>query len=423
MNYKIFSLGCKVNSYECSALASLLNEKGYEPCLEGSPDAFIINTCSVTQTADQKSRQHIRKFQRENPSSIIVVMGCYSQGNADFIAKDINPQILIGTSHRNEIPDLIDEYLKTRESIVKVDDNPRLFNYEEFVATACSENTRAYLKIEDGCNNFCTYCLIPYRRGRLRSRQFDDVMNEARHLVKLGYQEIVLTGIHVGGYGEDLENASFSSLVESLLNIEGLKSLRISSIEASEIDDKLISFYGKYPNLARHIHIPLQSGSEHILKLMGRKYTKAQFLEKIKKLKEQLPDVALSTDVIVGFPSETEEEFLESKAFIEECGFHQLHVFPFSAREGTPAYEMKNQIDPRIKKARVGVLLDLSKKLWEEYVSRFIDKELPVLIERKENDYLIGRTSNYIELKISSKEEKVGDIINVKITKNMIISK
>ena len=423
MNYKIFSLGCKANSYECSALASLLNEKGYEPCKNGSPDIFIINTCSVTATADQKSRQHIRKFQRENPSSIIVVMGCYSQGNKEYIQEEINPQILIGTSHRNEIPELIEEYLKTKQNIVKVGDNPRLFDYEEFVVTACSENTRAYLKIEDGCNNFCTYCLIPYRRGRLRSRKFNDVINEAHHLVELGYQEIVLTGIHVGGYGEDLENVTFSDLVETLLNIKGLRSLRISSIEASEIDDKLISFYGKYPNLARHIHIPLQSGSEHILKLMGRRYTKAQFLEKIRKLKEQLPDVALSTDVIVGFPSETDEEFLESKAFIEECGFHQLHVFPFSAREGTPAYKMKEQIDPRIKKQRTNVLLDLSKKLWEDYVSRFIGQELPVLIEKKEKEYLFGRTSNYIEVKISSIEEKVGDIINVKLTKDMIISK
>ena len=237
MTFKIFSLGCKVNSYECAALSSQLLREGYTEAKDTAPDVFIINTCSVTSTADQKSRQHIRKFIKAYPDAIIVVMGCYAQGNADFIAEEIKPSILIGTSHRNEIPNLIKQYINTKERIVMVDSNPRIYDYEDFGVTSFSENTRAYLKIQDGCDNFCTYCIVPYRRGKMRSRNKESVIEEAKYLVNQGYQEIVLSGIHVGGYGKDLENTSFSDLVKTLLEIPHLKSLRISSIEESEIDD------------------------------------------------------------------------------------------------------------------------------------------------------------------------------------------
>ncbi len=425
MTFKFLSLGCKVNSYECSALSSLLLSKGYEEDKNNNPDIVIINTCSVTATADQKSRQHIRKMMKLYPHAIIVVMGCYSQGNYEYISKEIKPHIIVGTSNRNKIPELIEQYLKTREEIVEVDNNPRTFQYEDFGVTSFSENTRAYLKIQDGCDNFCSYCLIPYRRGRARSRLPENVISEAKYLVEQGYQEIVLTGIHVGGYGKDLENISFSDLVEQLTEIDNLNSLRISSIEESEIDDKLISLVINKKVLAKHLHIPLQSGSDTVLKRMNRKYTCEQFLTKLQRIRKELPDVALTTDVIVGFPGETDEEFNETVEFIKRCGFNMLHVFPFSAREGTGAYLMKNQIDPRIKNQRVKVLTDLSSELWNQYVDRFIGQEVVVLVEKydKEKNASIGHTTNYIDVLIPNKAYKPGENVSIKLEKSMIISR
>ena len=423
MKYKIISLGCKVNSYECSALASLFQREGYEEAQNKDADVVVINTCSVTSTADQKSRQHIRKMMKEYPNAICVVMGCYSQGNADYVANEIKPQIVIGTSHRHEIVDLIKDYQRNGKQIVKVEPNTRVFKYEEMGITSFSENVRAYLKIQDGCDNFCSYCLIPLRRGKMRSRSKKEVIEEARQLVEKGYLEIVLTGIHVGGYGQDLEDTSFSDLVESLCHIKGIHGLRISSIEESEIDDKLIDLIKNEKVLANHLHIPIQSGSKTVLERMNRKYNPTQFIDKINKIKNASFDIALSTDVIVGFPGESEEEFNETVNFIKECGFHMLHVFPFSAREGTKAFYMKDQISPEIKDRRKKVLLDLSKELWEEYVSRFINKEVSVLVERYIDGYNIGHTSNYIEVKYKDNVNKVGKIDTILLQKSMIQSR
>ena len=422
MRYKIISLGCKVNSYECSALASLFKSRGY---IEDNknPDIVVINTCSVTATADQKSRQHIRKMMNNYPYAICVVMGCYSQGNKDYIVNEIKPHIVVGTSHRDEIPDLIEQYLLDKKPIYKVDDNPRLFKYEEMGVTSFSENVRAYLKIQDGCDNFCTYCLIPYRRGKMRSRQKANVIEEAKYLISQGYQEIVLTGIHVGGYGQDLIDTSFSDLVKSLIELDNIASLRISSIEESEIDDELISMVINSPVLAKHLHIPLQSGSDTVLQRMNRKYTKEQFINKLQRIRKEIPDIALSTDVIVGFPGETDEEFNETVDTIKKCDFNMLHVFPFSAREGTGAYLMKDQVDPRVKKERARILLELSKELWDRYVEKFINKEIEVLIEKNDGDSSFGHTNNYIDVKIDNKLYKPGQRIVVLLTKSMIVSR
>ena len=417
--YTYISLGCKVNAYESSALISRLEEKGYKKD-DNNPGVAFINTCSVTATADQKSRQHIRKLLKNYPDAIVVVMGCYSQGQHQFIKNEINPHIIVGTSNREKIPELIDEYFKTGKRIDLTEDNTRLFEYEELGITNHCENVRAYLKIQDGCDNFCSYCLIPFRRGKSRSRPHEQIIEEAKYLVKQGYKEIVLTGIHIGGYGKDLENDSFSNLVEDLLNIDNLFRLRISSIECSEIDDKLIELINTRKNLASHFHIPLQSGSEHILKEMNRKYTKAEFLEKLNKIKKACPDVAFTTDVIVGFPAETDEEHLESKEFIKECGFNMLHVFPFSSREGTKASRMPNHIDPRVKKMRDLDLISLSNELWNEYESKNIGKEVEVLLEQydEKNDVFIGHTSNYLEVRIPKDHHFVGEIVKTKYKKS-----
>ena len=423
MKFKIFSLGCKVNSYECNAVASALKHAGYEED-NSNPDVVIINTCSVTATADQKSRQHIRKFQKLYPNAITVVMGCYAQGNADFIDKEIQPTILIGTSNRNRIVKLIEQYQKTKQRIVLIDQDTRDFKYEELGVTSCSENIRAYLKIQDGCNNFCSYCIIPYRRGKMRSRNKQEILEEAKYLVEKGYKEIVLTGIHVGGYGQDLENDSFSSLVKELTDIKGLESLRISSIEESEIDNELIKLITERKNIAHHLHIPLQAGSNSVLKAMNRKYTKEQFVEKILKIRKLLPNIAISTDIIVGFPGETDDDFLDTVEVAKKC-FDMIHVFPFSARSGTGAARMKNQISPEVKSKRVDTLISLSKELWDKYTSRFINQEINVLVERfdEEKSLNIGHTSNYLEVAIPSKKPQIGEFIKVILTKNMIVSK
>ena len=422
-SFTTYNLGCKVNAYELSAISSLILKKGFKED-NTNPDVVIINTCSVTATADQKSRQHIRKMQKLFPNAVIAVMGCYSQGNSDFIKNEIKPTILLGTSHRKDVVELIEKALKEGGNYQIIDENTFKFEYEEMGITSYTENVRAFLKIQDGCSNFCTYCIVPYRRGRMRSRNKENVLKEASYLVKQGYQEIVLSGIHVGGYGQDLKDCSFSSLVKELLEIPSLRSLRISSIEESEIDDELIKLIKDKENLAKHLHIPLQSGSNHVLKLMNRKYTREQFIEKIKKIKALCPDVMISGDVIVGFPQESKEDFLDTYRLCEEC-FDMLHVFPYSMRPGTVAARMDGQISPEVKKQRSTALLELSDKLYMKFAERFIDQEVTVLVEKydQEKGVNIGHTSNYISVKIPIKESMVGRFITVKLQKSMIQSK
>ena len=421
--FTTYNLGCKVNAYELSAISSLLIKEGFKED-NHHPDVVIINTCSVTATADQKSRQHIRKMQKLFPNAVIAVMGCYAQGNHKFIEEEIKPTILLGTSHRKDVIALIQKALKEGGRYTVIEENTRNFDYEELGITSYTENVRAFLKIQDGCNNFCTYCIVPYRRGKMRSRNKENVIKEAEYLVKQGYQEIVLSGIHVGGYGQDLKDTSFSDLVETLSNIEGLKSLRISSIEESEIDDKLINLIKEKNNLAKHLHIPLQSGSNHVLKLMNRKYTREQFINRMKEIKKQIPDIMISSDVIVGFPDESEEDFLDTYNLCKEC-FDMLHVFPYSMRPGTVAAKMPHQIHPDIKKERSKRLLDLSDELYREYASKFIDKEVTVLVEKydEEKGLNIGHTSNYLSVEIPLEESKVGQFITIKLEKSMITSK
>ena len=417
--FSTYNLGCKVNAYELSAISSLLIKEGFKEDNE-NPDVVIINTCSVTATADQKSRQHIRKMQKLFPNAVIAVMGCYAQGNYKFIEEEIKPTILLGTSHRKDVVELIKQALQDHEYKTLIEENTRQFEYEELGITSYSENVRAFLKIQDGCNNFCTYCIVPYRRGKMRSRNKENVINEAKYLVEQGYQEIVLSGIHVGGYGQDLKDCSFSDLVEELSNIPNLKSLRISSIEESEIDDKLISLIKTKDNLAKHLHIPLQSGSTHVLKMMNRKYTRDQFIARIKEIKKQVPNVMISGDVIVGFPQETEEDFMDTYNLCKEC-FNMLHVFPYSQRPGTVAARMEGQISPEVKKDRSKRLLALGEELYAAYANKFVGQEVTVLIEKydeKQQAY-IGHTSNYLEVKIPL-ESKVGEYKTIKLQKSMI---
>ena len=416
MKFKIFSLGCKVNSYECASLKALFLDAGYSESDNEECDIALINTCSVTATADQKSRQHIRKLKNDYPHAIVIVMGCYSQGHHGFVKDDIKADIVVGTSNRSQIPELIKKFQLDHQPIDLTESNPRKFGYEELSLTSYAENVRAYLKIQDGCDNFCSYCLIPLVRGKMRSREKDNIIQEAKELLSKGYKEIVLTGIHVGGYGRDLSDYTFSNLVDELTMLKGLERLTISSIEESEIDDKLITLIKERKNIARHLHIPLQSGSEAVLKRMHRKYDKKAFLDKIKKIKLAVPDIAITTDVIVGFPGETTEEYMETYNFIKEVGFSMLHVFPFSPREGTLASKMENQIPPALKKERTKTLIELSNLLWEEYKNKFNGKTLCVLIEHydEKNKLIYGHSENYIEISMNGTKDQVNTFIDAK---------
>ena len=420
MTYFVFTLGCKVNSYESSAIATTLENKGYL-LDEENPNVVVINTCSVTHVADQKSRQHVRKFRKKYPNSILVVMGCFAQSNTNYATEELDIDILLGTSTRSHIPEYIDSFIKDRKKIIAVEDNPRKFlKYEELNVTSCSENIRAYLKVQDGCDNFCSYCLVPYIRGKSRSRDFDMVIEEAKQLVEKGYREIVVSGIHVGWYGKD-NGQSFSKLIEKLSDIEGLNRLRISSIELSEIDDEFLVLLKNRDNIAKHLHLPLQSGSDNVLKMMGRKYTREQFINRVKEIKAEVPDVALTSDVIVGFPGESEEDFMNTYKLLEELGFYQLHVFPYSVRKGTKAAELPNQISPKIKSERVKRLLDLSTRLQKQYEQKFVGKHLDVLFERFDGQYNIGHTSNYLEIRQKSDYPRVGEIENILIESSNIV--
>ena len=419
--YKIITLGCKVNTYESESMAEQLDANGY--CLakdDEKVDLVIINTCTVTSTSDQKSRQMIRKAIKNYPGAKILVTGCYSQMSSDFISTIDGVDIVIGNTKKSNIIELLTKKEEISSVLVDIQSGRNIKDYEEMKVTSYHENTRAYLKIQDGCNNFCSYCIIPYARGPLRSRKKEDVLNEAKDLVAKGFKEIVLTGIHTAAYGEDFENYSFFNLLCDLVNIEGIKRIRISSIEETEINDDIINLVFTNEKVVNHFHIPLQSGCDTVLKRMNRKYNTEQFYNKIQKIREVVKDVAITADVIVGFPQESEKEFMETYEFIKKVQFAELHVFPYSMRSGTPAARMSGQIDPKIKKERVHRLIELNNNLALEYANKFENRELDVLFETfdEKTGLLTGHTTNYLKVSALGNKELINKIVKVKLIKS-----
>lgn len=409
------TLGCKVNTYESNAMLKIFNDAGYQEVdFKDIADVYVINTCTVTNTGDSKSRQMIRKAIRRNPDATVCVVGCYSQIAPEEIAQIEGVGVVLGTQYRKDIVEYVNEYLKTGEMVVKVDNVMNLRKFEDLNIDRF-KNTRAFLKIQDGCNNFCTYCIIPYARGRVRSREKDSVLAQAQRLVDNGYVEIVLTGIHTAGYGEDLDNYSFYDLLVDLVKINGLKRLRISSIETSQITDEIIDLIGSNDIIVDHLHVPLQAGSDATLKRMNRKYTTKEYLDKINKIRGYLPNIAFTTDVIVGFPGETDEEFEETYNFIKEVNYSELHVFPYSPRRNTPAAKMKNQVNDQVKHERTNRLLQLSKELNYNFAMKQIGKTLKVLFEKRDGDYLIGHAGDYLKVKVKTSDDLIGEIVDVKV--------
>lgn len=391
MKFSICNLGCKVNAFEAESVASVMEGNGWtRVAFEEPADAVLIFTCAVTNVAASKSRKMMHRARRLNKDAIICMTGCYAEVDEGLLE---DAEIIAGTRYKKNIPHYIDRYLSDHKKI-RVRGDLEDIPFDNMEAEQFENRTRAYLKLQDGCNQFCSYCVIPYARGRERSMEPDLVIAEAKRLAD-SYPEIVLAGIHTGRYGREYGVTLAQLMRRILAEVPALQRLRISSIEMTEIDEDMIGLIKNEPRIARHLHIPLQSGCDTVLARMNRPYSTAQYYDKITMIRNEIEDIAISCDLITGFPMESDEEFNETCDFLNTCAFSFLHVFPYSARKGTPAAKMKGQVDPRIKKERTKVCMDISKQLEEAYMRSFVGKETEVIFEAEENGYVKGHSSQY----------------------------
>ena len=420
-----YTLGCKVNQYETNAMEQQFIKNGYKVVDHHDfADIYVVNTCTVTNIAERKSRQMLRRVKDINKDAILVVCGCYAQVAKEELEKIPEIDIILGINEKNNIVKIVEDYIekkKNKEEIVSDVSNQNEFL--DFGDVTYTEKNRAVVKVQDGCNMFCTYCIIPYARGRIRSRKIESVVSEISKIAKLGIKEVVITGIHVASYGKDFEeNIGLINLLEAINKIDGIERIRLSSIEPNIIDEEFVKRLSKLEKICPHFHLSLQSGCDETLKRMNRKYTTKKYKEAVDLLRNYFPDVNFTTDVIVGFPGETEEEFNTTYKFLEEIKFYRMHVFKYSKRRGTVAEKMPNQIDGNIKEERSNKLIELSNKNENEYNESYIGKEVNVLFEEYENGYFRGYTTNYMMVNVPGKkedEEKLVDhIFTVKILKN-----
>lgn len=414
--FSILTLGCKVNQYESEAMSELFEKRGYkEVDNDEFSDVYIVNTCTVTNLSDRKSRQFIRKSKKKNPNSVVAVVGCYSQVSPDEVKNIEGVDVVIGTTERNKIVDLIEESKKSHEKINIVKD---LKNVREFANTTnfdSNNRTRAYMKVQDGCNRFCTYCIIPFARGPIRSRTIEDSVREAKTLADRGFKEIVLTGIHIGSFGMDMGDMRLIDLIESIAEVDGIERIRLSSVEPIIITDEFMERAVKTGKLCDHFHLSLQSGSNKILKAMNRRYTREEYLEKANIIRKYMPHAGLTTDIIVGFPGEREEDFQDSMSIVREVGFSRIHVFKYSKRKNTKAAVMKNQIDGKVKKERSEKLIALGEEYQEIFEKENMKTPQSVLFEEEHDCEYYGYTTNYIRVKAKSETDLKNKIREVKI--------
>lgn len=398
----ILTLGCKVNTYESEYVINELKKSGYEiKDFSDICDVYIINTCTVTNSSDSKSKKMIRQAINRNPNACVVAMGCFIAANQDFMIDGLD--IVIGNKDKSKIVELLDEYFNNKKLIVS-QYNGRLKEFEDMYITDFPGRTRAFVKIQDGCDNFCSYCIIPFVRGKCRSKDSLKVIEEVTDLINNGYKEVVLTGIHTGSYGVDLDT-NFAGLLNDLVKIQGLKRLRISSIETTELNDDVLDVLRNSKVLVDHLHIPIQAGSDEILRAMNRKYDLNFFENKINEIRKIRPLISISTDVIVGFPGESEELFQKTIDTCRRIGFSKLHVFPYSERKGTKSALMANKIDNGVKKKNSKRLIEISKELEIAYMKKFINTTQEVLVEEYKDGYSYGHTGNYLYVKIPRKLE------------------
>lgn len=416
-----YTLGCKVNQYETEAMLEMFKKDGYiQVESEDFADVYVINTCTVTHMSDRKSRQYIRRMKKKNPDAIIAVVGCYSQVSPEEILDIEEVNLVMGTNERRQIVEEIKK-IDASKKVSTVDDIMKVRAFEEIEISQSNGKTRAFMKIQDGCDRFCTYCIIPYARGgKVRSRSINSILEEANKLANNGYKEIVLTGIHVASYGKDLrqEQTTLLNVIKEIDKIEGIKRIRLSSVEPILFTDEFVSEVSKMEKVCQHYHLSLQSGCDETLKRMNRRYTTEEYKTIVDRLRENIPNVAITTDIIVGFPGETNDEFNKTYEFLKEIELSQMHIFKYSPRKGTPAATMENQVDPQMKQFRSDKLLNLNKENFNKFASRFIDKELDVLFESNvADDMYEGLTTNYIRVVVPSEKDIQGEILKVKITK------
>ena len=412
MKVYVQNLGCKVNLYEAQAIKNSFEQRGYEVKEDFDDiDVYVINTCTVTNKSDSKSRQMISKVKKKNPDAIIIICGCYSQINSKEIEEMDIADIIVGTQGRNKIADYLEEYLNLGEKKNYVEDNIEK-NYEELLFDKNFDSTRAFIKIEDGCNNFCSYCIIPYARGRVRSRKADSIIKEIETLAKDGYKEFVITGIQITDYEDN--DIDLIKLLEMIDEVPGVERVRLGSIQPKLLKDETVERLAKLMHLQHQFHLSLQSGSNKVLKLMNRKYTKEDYIENTSKIYKAMPDSAITTDIIVGFPQEDDEDFKESIDIVKKVNFLKVHVFRYSRRKGTKAYDMKGQIAESVKKDRAEILEEYQEASRHIFINKFIEIEFEVLFEEKKDEYFEGYTSNYIRAYLKTDENLHNQIMKVK---------
>ena len=427
MKVALHNLGCKVNAYETEAMQELLEQNGYEivPFKEGA-DIYIINTCTVTNMADRKSRQMLHRAKKLNPEAIVVAAGCYVQAKEKTGEVDECIDIIIGNNKKKELIEILEQYCQERQGVKKamIDIN-HTKEYEEMHLSKTAEHTRAYIKVQDGCNQFCTYCIIPFARGRVRSRAKADVIREVKDLAANGYQEVVLTGIHLSSYGVDLDGEDLLSLILAVNEVDGIKRIRLGSLEPRIITEEFTKTIAGLEKMCPHFHLSLQSGCNATLRRMNRRYTAEEYYEKCQLLRKYFKNPALTTDVIVGFPGETEEEFAESKAFVDKVNFYETHIFKYSKREGTKAAVMENQVPEQIKTIRSNELLALDQEKRARYEAGFIGTTVEVLMEESAeiNGKImqVGHTKEYVKIAIESENDLQNQIIDVQIENHLQI--
>ncbi|MBO6246536.1 MAG: tRNA (N(6)-L-threonylcarbamoyladenosine(37)-C(2))-methylthiotransferase MtaB [Anaerovibrio sp.] len=412
------TLGCKVNQFETESMEGLFKQSGYDIVPNTNvADVYVINTCSVTSFGDKKSRQLIRRVQRLNPKAIIAVTGCYSQAAPDEVKAIEGVRVVLGTSDRANIVNYVEQAMAEDGIIDRVDDIMKARDFEDIPLYEMPARTRAFLKIQEGCTNFCSYCIIPYTRGPLRSRKLESIRSEAKKLLDHGFKEIVLTGIHLGAYGKDFKDGtSLYDAAKAVLELPGLRRLRLSSLESIELSPELLELIKTNPKFSHHLHLPLQAGSDEVLKKMNRHYNRDEFTSLIKNVKESVPGVAISTDVIVGFPGETEEMFAESLEYIKTLGFARMHVFPYSPRTGTPAAKMPDQVPEPVKKDRVHRLQALAQEMAEDFHSQYLGTVQEVLFETNNDGITDGLTDTYIRV-YTDDEVETGELYKVRLEK------
>jgi len=423
MNKKaaFYTLGCRVNQYETEAMIDLFTDSGFEIVdYSKSADVYIINSCTVTNEAARKTRQIARRAKRANPNSLVGIVGCYTQAFPDEVESIDEIDFIMGSSGKLQIVNKVSELLAGDEFDAEIKDYKELNDYEGLEVKRLTNTTRANVKIEDGCNQFCTYCIIPYARGPVRSRSEKSVIEEVKNLCSQGVKEIILTGTHLGAYGSDKKNKdALAELIEKILDISDIKRIRLSSIEETEISDKLIALIAEEKRVCSHLHLPLQSGSDKILKAMNRPYLREDFIETVEKIRKLVPDIAITTDIIVGFPGENNESFSKTVEIVKEVEFSKIHVFPFSIREGTKAAEMKNKLPGDIISAYSKKLRDVNEELMLKYQRKFINKVKEVLVE-EERDHrtgmLTGFTDNYLKVLFAGPDAAQNSLLKVRLT-------